>query len=147
MPRGRKPGSKASPRKQLPRDIKAARKLNAIEFERIVNRVLFCSMGNFESLLDRTVEENRENTVIEQMVLSLVRSAIEKGDHTKLEFILNRILGKVADRVQIETVRPVLIEDIESKKTITLSTQEYKTLPESSFDTRLDREKKNDVVI
>jgi hypothetical protein len=146
MPSGRKPGSQTRKTKQnLPRDIVAARKLNAIEFERIVNRVLFTSMGNFEALMDPSNEVNRENLVIEQMVMALVRSAIQKGDHTKLEFILNRVLGKVADRVQIEAIRPVLIEDIETQRTVTLTAKDYSALPEP-LDTRLDREKHEPII-
>ncbi len=147
MPKGRKSGSKNHTKssRNLPKDIAFARKLNAVEFERIVNRVLFMSMGNFDQLMNQEVEENKENLVIEQMVMALVRSAIQKGDHAKLEFIMNRVMGKVADRVQIEAIKPVLIEDIETQKTITLTAKDYSVLPEP-LDTRLDREKHEPII-
>ena len=92
-----KKGQSGNPRgpEPLPEDIKAARKINVVEFERIVNKFLFASKGE---VIKVTADPN--TPVLELMVGAIVHKAVIEGDERRLDFILNRLIGKVKEQVE-----------------------------------------------
>jgi hypothetical protein len=95
-------------RPALPEDIKVARKLGQIELERLVNRHLFSSIETLKGIAGDTA-----TTGIEAMVANIVLQAVAKGDQQRLDFILNRIIGKVQDRVEVTTPKPFIVERLD----------------------------------
>lgn len=95
-----KPGQVANPggRPKLPDDIKEARNINQIEFERIMNRYLFLPADELSVVIGRP-----ETTVLERLVGTILLKGVKRGDVARAEWALNRTLGKVKDRLQIES--------------------------------------------
>jgi hypothetical protein len=48
-------------------------------------------------------------TMFDQIVGNIVLAAVGKADHARLEFILNRIIGKVQDKIEVSTPKPFII--------------------------------------
>jgi hypothetical protein len=102
--------------KTVPDDLRQAKKLNKQEIERIFNHYLYSPIGD----LMAAVKDPMKPT-IEVLVISVLLSAIRKGDHDKLNFVLERLLGKVKDNVDV-TIRKSFheqcvdfIESVEAK--------------------------------
>lgn len=92
------PGGPGRP--ALPEDIKAARQLNSVEFERIVNKYLYMTADEMERLgKDKAAKATMP--AIEIMLFSIISRAISEGDQTRLNFILDRIIGRVPVKVAI----------------------------------------------
>jgi hypothetical protein len=89
----------------LPKDVKEARKLTQGELERAVNRYLHLSRGELKAAI-----EAPGTPMIEIMIASIIAQAATKGDQMRLDFILNRIIGKVQDRVEVTMPKPFIIE-------------------------------------
>ena len=104
MAKGRKTGgrnwkkgetgnSKGAPK--VPEDIKDARRLNGPEFDRIANKLLSMTKTEIVKIV------NDANTPsLELIVASVVHKAIIEGDAKRLEYLLCRTIGKVAQPVQ-----------------------------------------------
>lgn len=91
-------GNKCNPhgRPKLTDEERMARILNRIAFERICNQYLHLSKDELEDIVRR-----KETPVIELMVASVVIKAIKSGDQHRLNFLLDRLIGKVPERVEI----------------------------------------------
>lgn len=107
-----KPGQSGNPsgRPKLPRDILEAKQMNTIEFTRLMNR--FMSMSR-EQLSDFT--KNPAATTLELLISSIVAKAITNGDHQRAEFLITRLVGKVADQVNSAGMIKIVIEDYSKK--------------------------------
>lgn len=79
---------------QITSDERQAREMNVLEFMRIANKYLYCSV---EELL--AVSKDTSIPVVEAIVVRVLLIAGQNGDERKLEFVLNRVLGKVADKI------------------------------------------------
>jgi hypothetical protein len=74
----------------LPPDIKEARKLTRTEFERLVNKFMHMTQDEI------VASANDPKTVgIELMIGSIVHKAVVQGDQKRLDFLLDRIFGKM----------------------------------------------------
>ena len=94
-----KKGQKRHPlagRPKTPPDILEARKVNQAEFERILNKYLYTSRAELKKII-----ETPGTPMIEVVVASILAQAALKGDQTRLEFVLSRLLGKVKERVEV----------------------------------------------
>lgn len=96
-----KPGQSGNPagRAKLPEDIKEARGLNKIQFERMLNRYLAMSAPEI-----KTIAESPKTPALDLIVAKVIYEAIKKGDDKRLDFMLNRLIGPVKQILQIEQV-------------------------------------------
>lgn len=94
-----KKGQSGNPSGQpkLPEDIKAARKLTTIEFERAVNKYLYQDKAAITK-----AAADPSTPVIELLITSILHKAVVLGDEKRLAFLLDRIIGKVKERMEIE---------------------------------------------
>lgn len=108
MPEGKRfqPGKSGNPggKVKIPDDIKEARKLNQNELDRTVNRLIYLSRQELRGLI-----ENPETPMFEIMVASIIAQGAQKGDQMRLEFILNRIIGKVQDKLEVSVPKPFIV--------------------------------------
>lgn len=110
-----KPGQSGNPggRPKLPEDIREARKMNQLELERIVNKYLYTTVDAVDAAL-----KDPATPMMERMVAMVVSKAAEVGDHTRLDFILSRLIGRVKDQIEITTVKPYIIHNINGGQTV-----------------------------
>lgn len=104
MSRGKKTGGKdwtpgeqpKSPgRPELPREFKKARRLTRTAFEGICNR--FVHMTGPEL---RKAKYEPQRTQLERIVIAVLEKAEGWGDTSRLNFVLDRLIGKVPDEIK-----------------------------------------------
>lgn len=93
-----KKGQSGNPkgRPKLPADIKQGRRLNQVEFERSVNQFLFQTKDSLHELLDDPTA-----TVFELLIGTMMLKAIREGDHVRLSFLLDRLIGKCPETANV----------------------------------------------
>lgn len=102
MARGRKTGGKNFGsgenfyQKTVPPDLRQARKLSKLEIELIINKYLYTPIGELMAAMKDPMKDT-----IEILVISILITAIKKGDHDRLTFVLDRLIGKVKDNVEL----------------------------------------------
>ena len=102
-----KPGQSGNPAGYpgLPKDIRDARKLGQIELERTVNRLIYMTSDELTAVITDT-----SVPMFDKILAQILCQASDKGDQARLDFILNRVVGKVQDRVEVTTPKPFIIE-------------------------------------
>lgn len=88
-------GQKSS--RAIPPDLKEARMVNANKFE----HVIYQYMGSTIDVL-RAKLKDETTPAMDLVVIRILVLAIEKGDHARLNFLLERTIGKVADRMELK---------------------------------------------
>lgn len=89
-------GEKRSPgRPKDPPELSLIKKLTKGELELLMNRLLVLSKAELKS-----VHEN--GTAIEMSMASIILKSIDHGDHFRLQFFIERLLGKVTDKLEVE---------------------------------------------
>lgn len=78
--------------KTVPDDLRQARKINKTEVERVLNKYLSAPFGELQAQL-----KDPNNSTLEVLVMSVLITAIKRGDHDRLNFVLDRLIGKVKD--------------------------------------------------
>jgi hypothetical protein len=100
MKRGRPfpPGVSGNPngRPKVPEEIKMARALNKLELERILNEFIYMTPDEMTTKI-----ESGSATAIEAMVGAIILAAVKHGDQARLNFILDRLIGKVKEAIDI----------------------------------------------
>lgn len=95
-PRAVAAGQKSS--RALPPDLKDARQMNANLFEDTVYKHMDKSVEEIEVLLkDKTISAR------DMVVIRILALAIQHGDTARLNFLLERTIGKVIDKIQMDS--------------------------------------------
>lgn len=69
-----------------------------------------------EQLLD--VAREGGTSVLEMTVASIIAKAIEEGDQSRLEALLARAIGKLAEKVKIELPPPTVVERLDGSQIV-----------------------------
>ena len=85
-------------KKALPADLRKARELTKANLEGLLNKYLWMTKNELESILSK---QNPDVPMIEMMIGSIVHKALVEGDPKRFDFILNRTIGKVADKIDL----------------------------------------------
>lgn len=95
-----KPGQSGNPggAKPVPLDVKAARSLTIIEFTRIVNVLLYMTREEIQK-----VAADPKTPAMEVMIASILGKAITGADYMRANFLLDRIIGKAVDPIDVTT--------------------------------------------
>jgi len=113
-----KPGQSGNPSgsSAISRQIATLKKFNKVEAERVLSKFL-----NWP--VDQLIEfiQDKSNQVLETLVARVLLEAIRKGDHSRAEWVLQRLIGKVKEEIEMnhtvnlheEIVR--IINDIEDE--------------------------------
>lgn len=93
-------------------ELKALRQINATELARILNAL---STASIAELAEMSKDPTR--SVLEMTIISIWKKAYEKGDQQRVNFILDRLVGKPKEMIEHtgEGFR-VIIEDYLGKK-------------------------------
>lgn len=101
-----KPGQSGNPggRPKTPEDLREGRKLNQHELERVINKLLYLDKGQLQEVV-----RNPETPMLELIAASILAQAAQKGDQQRLEFVLQRMIGKVKDQLEVTTPTPFIV--------------------------------------
>lgn len=102
-----KPGETGNPKggPGLPKDLRDARKVNQAELERTINRLIWMPLPNLLEHINATT-----TPMFDRFVGNIIALGAEEGDERRMEFILQRIIGKVQDRIEVKTPTPFVIK-------------------------------------
>lgn len=125
MARGKKTGGKdfvhGDPRAGRPKKdptLAKAAKLTRTEAEQLLTKFMQMDIEELESVL-----RDKKKKCVEHMIGRIVLMGIKNGDHARLDFMLNRLIGKVKENVE-HTVVPKIIHNIETGGGATLAIEE-----------------------
>jgi len=89
-PRGRPP---------VPDEYKKIQKLNADQVKGMIAKFARMTIAEMEDYLNSGTAP-----VFEAMIGNIIRKCLEDGDHAKLNFLLDRTIGKVKENVEVSLV-------------------------------------------
>ncbi len=75
--------------------------MTQIELERVINSLLFLDREALQAKI-----KDPKTPMIEMIAASIMAQAAQKGDHQRLDFILQRMIGKVKDQLEVTTQAP-----------------------------------------
>lgn len=84
-------------RPALPADIKNLRKENKAELERVLSEYLKKTGKEI-----RKIDKDQNTPALQAMIASIINRAIFGGDEQRLDFLLNRLIGKVTDKLEVK---------------------------------------------
>ena len=87
--------------------------MTRVLFEEIINRFILLSRDEIREKLTA-----KETPALVLMVLAVMHEAVGKGDQMRLDFILNRMIGKVPERVEVDDIKAPDFSDIPREKII-----------------------------
>lgn len=88
-------------RPRVPDELKAARKITRTEVEATLTRFVSMPFNEIKGIVER-----KEGTMLELMVASIISKGLATGDQQRLNFLLDRLVGKTPDRVESVQVNP-----------------------------------------
>lgn len=102
-----KPGQSGNPKgpPKLSPDVKAARKINRLEFERVATEMLNKTADEIKA-----TAKDPQTRGLELIVSTILMKGIQNGDQFRLNFFLERLIGKVSDKVQHSFPKRTVIE-------------------------------------
>lgn len=110
-----KPGQSGNPRGMIPTspEVKYVRKITSQALEEIGDLILSSDKDKL-----RSISEDETESVIRRIYAKAATNAMTKGDLVNLEMILNRVIGKVREKVDVSSSEgfKVIFEDYRSKK-------------------------------
>lgn len=86
--------------KTVPEDLRQARRLTKIDVELVLNKYLYLPFGEIQAALRDPMKPT-----IEILIISVLLTAIKRGDHDRLNFVLDRIIGKVKQDVDVKVTK------------------------------------------
>lgn len=94
-------------RPKLPKDVRAMLNLNQTEFVRNSNEILNMSIDDLDEVI-----ADQNQTVFKALIARIVNEGIQSGDHKKLEFFLDRIIGKPKQHIEAEVNKKSMHNEI-----------------------------------
>ncbi len=86
----------ATGRPPLPDDVKESRKLTQAELERCINKYLYLGAAELKKIYEKP-----STLALDKVIIKIITMAITKGDHVRLDFVLNRVIGKVPEKMNM----------------------------------------------
>lgn len=112
----------------LPKEVLRAKATNRVSLEKALQK--FLALDRAE--LQRCLQDPRA-TMLELAIGTIVAKAAKDGDQIRLNFILDRLIGKVKEQISIEIPAPTVIKRFGSEETVVLGV-DIKALPEGNED-------------
>jgi len=107
LPHAFKPGNPGGPGRTKGIPIYRP-KINPENFKEMIDKYLNMSVSELkENLADESLSG------LEHVVMSAILSGKKHGDMSKLDCLVNRLIGKIVDKVEVSVPKPHKIEKIE----------------------------------
>jgi hypothetical protein len=101
------PGQSGNPKgrpKQDP-DLISAKKLSRENVERAISKYMRWSYKDIKEMI-----ASKSGTALELMIARIIEKTLSGGDHAPLNFLLDRLIGKVKDKVEVTKTEPVILK-------------------------------------
>lgn len=92
-------------RPKLPKDVAEAKRVTNNEMILLFNKLMFITDAEIKAVL-----ANPKTPKVERILARVLDKADIHGDHTRLEFLLTRTIGKVKDQVEVSLPVPTIIK-------------------------------------
>lgn len=96
-----KKGNQAAKGRTLPPDLLAIRAYTKAEVESLFQKYMHYPTGELIAMLKKPEEKMKDLPAIESLIVSILARGIADSDQKKLEFVLDRIYGKVTQPVEV----------------------------------------------
>lgn len=115
-----KKGQSGNPggRPKMPDDVRSAKIETKITIARLLNEYLAITLDELQARLRDPKTPN-----LELMVGKIVAETIKTGDNTRLNFILDRMIGKVTDKVEHAFPKPTVIKLLGDEGSLVLGSE------------------------
>lgn len=117
MPKGvpgfKKGHSFGKGRPKKPEEVRQAEKVSKNEVMLCLSK--FMRLSQSELL---TISEDPTRPAMEVWIAKVCTLGIEKGDQFRLDFIFNRLIGKVTDKIEHAFPKPTIIERLDGSQTV-----------------------------
>lgn len=102
-----KPGQTGNPsgRPKYPADVKEARVMNLAEASRILNKYAYSTVEEIKA-----AALDPQTPAIEMMILKVIVECTKTGDHHRLNFLFDRLIGKVTEKIKVELPTPTRLK-------------------------------------
>lgn len=102
-----KKGESGNPngRPKLPPELKQIKQLSPSYVKTVIAKLTRMSKEQITEWIELPMESGGPN-LLEMMVASVINQALSHGDHSKLQFLLDRSIGKVVEQHKVQ-VQPV----------------------------------------
>ena len=127
MAKGKKTGGKdfkpghGIGRPRVPDEIKKAIGLTKAEAATKLVELMKLNLTELETLI-----RDRSKSALELWIARIIALGIKTGDHSRLNFMFDRIIGKVTDKVEISAPKPTILRRFEGDEVIILSSTQDK---------------------
>lgn len=101
------PSPNPNGRPALPEDIRAASKLTAKEFIELGTKFMHMPVGQLAKIRD-----DEKSSAMERMLASIVHKAIDEGDQKRLDFLLDRLIGKVTQQYKLDMPNIPVVQQV-----------------------------------
>lgn len=94
-----KPGTVLNPngRPKLPEELKEARKARRTDVEIALEKFMGMNMAEVKAY-----QKNPDATAFERILVSIIINAVNKGDHSRLSFLLDSWVGPIVKKIEGE---------------------------------------------
>lgn len=89
-------------------ELKAAKKLTKTRAEELFSLYMHKTAKELDAIC-----KNSNTTVLEAMIARVAQQAIRDGDQRRLDFMLDRTVGKVKEVTEIQLPKPMIVENLE----------------------------------
>lgn len=110
-------------RPRLPEDLKHIKKLTKSEIDLRLNKLLAMKKADLEKLVNDKHEVNNLD-MLDYFIACVIVNGCKHGDHKRLDFIFDRLIGKVHDKVEVSTPRPTVIKLLDGEGEIHLTSEQ-----------------------
>ena len=111
-------------RPPVPEDVKRIRKLTNDEIKEVGSLLLSGKQSELEALL-----KSDDTPMLKKWIASVAIAGVNAGDEKKLDAILNRIVGKVKEEIDVNVIpRPVILEKHDGTEVIMTTARDVKEI-------------------
>lgn len=91
-------------RPTIPKEIKKIQNLTTAEVETMVTALLKASEADLKE-----IKEDKSQPFLKRIIVQILHKTYNTGNMTQLDMILNRVIGKVKEKIEHEITRPSIL--------------------------------------